>query len=762
MSVALSVALAVAFLSLSGGAWRFWGPEGPVLLASGTYGVIAGGAIAMSALVVHWFRCKQQQMNFHVPPLSAWGNPWGWGSALVVLFFSHWLCRSYSFIQGPLIRGELLLFFLLTFLSIGALSRSSWRWLPILSALLLIWSFFEASGGKLLFMDDHAMFLFRFKLLREHFPLIPFWSPMWNAGIDARDFFATGALNAFLLAAPLFYLFGVEQSYNTVVALFLFGLVPAASYAAGRLLGAGPKTASIAAVLSMCSSLLWYRWALKYGTMGFLVSTALLPLTVALSIRFITSTAPTIKEMALFIVTTTLTILWSLAGVALIPLALIAIPRLPMITRSKRHMVTIALLILLNAPWMAMMWKVSNVSRFISSESQASTITSTVSTESREEISEQPNNQETGATSPVFRHRASARSIKENVREGLRRWQEEAVSLNPLLVTLALPALIALPGVIRLSYALIIGWLFILGTFAVPLKPQLELDRMLVIGAVLLSVPIAALVASMIEATGRSVAKRIIIASILSFLFTSPFAAATVLFNRSLERFYFANSTVDELTAKIHEYSSGGRTLFTGCVLHQLSNGHLAPVALWSETPLIASSYAHNIWAYKQPIPKSYLSRDDAGIREYLDTMNVTTVIAHEPHWRKHFQDRPTEYAEVARVGRFIIFKRLTGYPSYTLSGSVSNLYHYSNKITFTAESTDILLKFNYFPFLQSSQCSLTPHVISPELTFIKLSGCAVGEQVTIESISPSKRLFLSPAPAERTQVMQPSHSKEG
>lgn len=747
MSVALSLALAVAILSLSGGALRLWSTDGMVLFPSGTYGLVCGGVIALGALAVSWLRCKRQGITFSIPPLASWANPWVWGSAVAALFFSHWLCRPYSFLQGPLIRGEMLLFFGITFLSMRILSHSLWRGFALLASLLLAWSFFEASGGKLLFMDDHAMFLFRFKLLREHFPSIPFWSPVWNGGIDARDFFATGALNTFILAAPLFYLLGVDQSYNTVVALVLFALVPAASYTAGRLLHAGPRTSSIAAVLAMCSSLLWYRWALKYGTMGFLVSTALLPLTVALSIRFITSTTITYREMALLIASTSLMILWSLSGIALIPLAILAIPRLPTIVRSRRHLLTLAVLVALNVPWMAMMWKVSNVSRFISTSSQGVAAHSSTDSDSGqpsdEKVSEQPSPQQQSSVAPAYRHRAGSL----DPRESLRRWQESAVSLNPLVIVLALPALFSLTGIIRISYLLVVGWLFTLGTFGVSLKPQLELDRMLVMGAVLLSVPIGAMIASMIETAASSLTRRLVTATVLSFLCTSPFAAATVLFNRSADRYYFATSAVEELTSKIRDNSSGGRTLFTGCVLHQLSNGHLAPLALWSQTPLIASSYAHNIWKYEQPIPESFLDRKDDGIRDYLNAMNVTTILAHEPVWRKYFRSRPAEYAEVGRVDSFIFFKRLSAVPSYTLEGSISNLSQRSNTIAFTAESSEITLKFNYFPFLRSSKCSLAPRPISPEITFIKLTNCPVGEEVTIESVSPIERLLLRSAP---------------
>jgi hypothetical protein len=128
-----------------------------------------------------------------------------WALGLLAIFVSDWMNRPWGLFGGPSIRGEILIAFAVMFWSIRTdPERGSYSWIApginnaagvvLLPGLQTAHSFSP---------DDHAMFIFRLKLLRENFPSIPFWSPLWNAGFDARDFFATGALNVFLLAAPL-------------------------------------------------------------------------------------------------------------------------------------------------------------------------------------------------------------------------------------------------------------------------------------------------------------------------------------------------------------------------------------------------------------------------------------------------------------------------------------------------------------------------------------------------------------------------------
>jgi hypothetical protein len=617
------------------------------------------------------------------------------------------------------------------------LARCSWTALPVLSAALLFWSFLEVSGGRLLFSDDHAMFILRLKQLREHFPFIPFWSPVWNAGIDARDFFATGALNPFILGAPLIYAFGVEATYNTLVATIIFVLLPACTYYAARRLLFSPTTASISATLALCNSLLWYRWSLKYGTMGFIVSAALLPLAIVLALNFIEKEKLRYRDILLFVAVMTMTLLWSLAGAVLVPLTLLALPRALTILRSPSHLLAITLLAAVNLPWITMMWKVSNVSRFITIEAGIPSLPQQQETPQhglKENQGALTSRRETSS----FRHKAGAIDF----RKGLKRWQEAATSLNPLLVILAIPGLLTLSGRALAAYPATIGWLVALGTLGVSLKPQLELDRMLVIAAVVLCIPVGRFINTLVEQSTTSLYRRILSAITVGFLFVSPFSAANILFKRSLEQYHFLAPGVDDLRDALRSLAQGGRVLFSGCVLHELSGGHLAPLPLWSETPMVASSYAHNIWRYQQPIPESYITRGDVGIREYLDTMNISVVTAHEPHWKKYFSSRPLEFEPAGTIAGFRLFRRVGFVPSYILDGGAENVSHSTSSVTLTPQTPRVVLKFNHFPFLKSTHCSLRPFAVSAEISFVELSDCPLGQEVTIQSVSPLERLL--------------------
>jgi hypothetical protein len=726
MRLALSLAAVLLLFGLSGGSWHLWSHDLPALIPSGRFLIIPSFIILLCSVGRASITHRRPLVT-----LNDFTHPVVWCGGLLTLVISDWLCRPYALYQGPTIRGELLLGAALMWI----LTKKGWKQalqlLPIGASILAIWSFFLRAHGNLLFSDDHAMFLFRLKLLKENFPFIPFWFPMWNGGIDARDFFATGALNAFLLASPLVYTFPVEKVYNLIIALFLWGLVPFSSYLTARKLGSEKTVGCVAALLAMSPALVWYRWTLKYGTVGFMVSAALVPLVLALSIRFISERNLSWRLATAFILTSTLMLLWSPSGMALAPLALIALPRCKWILLSRRHVITLLVLIALNLPWMAMMWKVSGVGKFLKSENTATTHqTVELATSAQPQKTEQP--------ASTYRHRAGGLNLKASKA----RWQEGALSLNPVIFVLALPALIALPAAIRGTYLLVTGWLLFLGTFGVSLKPQLELDRMLVIGALVLCYPVAQFIVSVFTRAQESRAMRLSAVTVGSFLLIAPFTVTSIVMNRSYEQYFFASPGIKDLASTIEQNARGGRALFSGCVLHELSGGHLAPLPFWAKTPLIASSYAHNIWRYEQPIPKSFLEREDEGIRQFFNLMNVTMVTAHEPHWRKYFGERTTEYKEIGRHEGFILYARLNTLPSYVIQGSAKDLEQTTNSLRLTPESERIVLSFKYYPFIRSSQCAVAPFVASPELTLIELTGCRIGEPVILESINPLERLL--------------------
>ena len=721
MHLALSLAALLILLGLSGGSWYLWAPTPPALIPSGMY-VVAFALVLLGAGLLSSLLVRRR-----VPSLEDFASPQVWSLGLVLIFVSAWLCRPYSFFQGAWFRKDIAVATVLAY----AISYTSWRRflvaLPLITSFMSIVTFFSESAGGILFIDDHAMFIFRLKLLKENFPLIPFWSPLWNGGIDARDFFATGALNAFLIASPLVYLFPIESVYNIIIAAFLFVLVPGSSYAAARLMNAERAVSAVSALIAMSSSLFWYRWALKYGTVGFIVSTSLMPLTIACALRFLTHASLSYREIALLILTTTLTMLWSPSGIALLPIGLIALPQLHVVAASRRHLIALALIVALNLPWMAMMWKVSGVSRFLNSES---TTQVTHTAPSEEKLSASP--------SSTYRHKTDGINLKKS----LKNWQEAAGSASPLVVVLAIPAILTLARPYRLVFGALGVWLIGLGTIGVSLKPQLELDRMLVIAGVLFSFPLANYIVRLFDRSAQGHSYRLAASVVGGFLFASPFAIHAMLTNELYDKYNFAGPEVKAISETLAKSSHEGRGLFTGCVLHELSNGHLAPLPLWSHTPLIASSYAHNIWRYEQPIPASFMEQGDAGITRYFDLMNVTVVMAHEPQWRKYLSERPQQYALKEHHTDFMIFERLGYTPSYILEGTAQDLVQNSNSVTLTPLTERLVLKFKYFPFLTASGCKVSSFQAAPELSLVEISECRVGEPVRIESISPLRRLF--------------------
>jgi hypothetical protein len=730
-----SLALLIIVLGVSGGAWYLWDKDtGLLITPAGRYPVALG--VALLILTVFASLLIRREL----PTKDALCDTRIWSLGLVGIYLSDWVTRPWGFFKGSSIRGEIFVGFVLSYLLLkkGQAVRFFTLW-PLIVVVLLAWSFKIASNGALLFSDDHAMFLFRLKLLKENFPNIPFWSPLWNAGFDARDFFATGALNVFILFSPIIYLFNVEQVYSFIVAVLLWIITPLSVFSSSRLLSLSKKGSAIATTLALCSSLFWYRWSLKYGTVGFITSTALFPLVFALSVRLLHTDLPKWRTIIFFALVSSLMLLWSPSGLALIPLVALALNRAPTLIFSRRHILTALLILAINLPWMAIMWKVSNLGHFLNSEQTASLAAPTpISSEGDSGNITAPLPQPPPSNGTIYRHGRG----QFNLKKALNNWHNNANSLNPLILILAIPAIIIFPG---LGKRYLVGtsiWLVGLGTVGVSIKPQLELDRMVVMASILATIPIGHLIAQAILSANRGNTWRLSAATICSFLLIGPFAATSIVLNRSDDTYSFMSSEAIELRDVIANNSAGGRAFFSGCVLHELSGGHLAPLAIWTNIPMYATSYAHNIWWYTQPIPQNQLQRGDQGVRDFLDGINATLVLAHEPAWIEYLKKRPAEYKQIWRGESFFAFKRISYTSNYALSGSLSDMEFSTNSATFTPLSEAVTVKLKYLPFLEASGCKVAPAPSNLGFDLISLSECIPGASVTLTSASPLKRLF--------------------
>ena len=724
--VSLSLGLLLVVLGVSVGAWHLWSPAGPTITPAGRFVVALGIAFLSLGCVL------SQTLKKRLPRPRDFTDVFVWSLGLFAIFLTDWIVRPWSFFQGPSIRGELIL---VAFIAYGLLGIRWKRYslcFPLFSIGLILWSFFLESRGRLLFSDDHAMFIFRLKLLAENFPNIPFWSPLWNSGFDARDFFATGALNFFLLFSPILYTFPVERVHSILVAALLWLILPLSLYCSARLLKLSKAAGYFAATLGLSTGVFWYRWALKYGTLGFVTSSTLLPLVLTVWLAFLRTKTPSKKLAIMLVTSTTLMALWSPSILAALPVGIFFLIALPRIATSKRHILTVIVIISLNLPWMMMMWKVSNVGKFLN----ISTTTHSLAGEPETQRAADAN---ISKPKIAFRHQQGSLNLKK----ALTQWQNNATALNPLIVILGLPSILCLGRRERLFFGTLISWLLFLGTVMVPLKPQLELDRMIVMASVVLCIPLGRLLVRVFLSAKKSPSLRFGGAIVGAFLLLGPFSTGTIILNRSEDTYSFAEEHVHDLAKLLKDNAVQGRVFFTGCVLHELNGGHIAPLTLWSETEMIATSYAHNIWTYTQPFPEEVLRGGIPLIERYLDARNVSLVIAHEPRWIELLRKDSPKYQFLGKHERFSIFKIREYRPNLVLQGSIRELNTTTNSISFIPSTETITLNYAYYPFLEVDKGTISETRGEFGLSYISIAGYPPGERITLQSVSPFKRLTM-------------------
>lgn len=711
------------FLTVFGplaGVIRLWDIHGTILSPAGSVTTVIG-----ALFVITGFAFSKGH-----PQLS----PWGMIASFWILICSDWITRDYSLLPGPAIRGEILFGALLTLLFFYKNpKRFLFLWLG--GSAILLWSFFDASHGRFIFSDDHSVVVYRLSLLKEHFPFIPFYNPLWNSGLDARDFFATGILNLFILGAPLIYLFDPQSIYNILVSGVLFVLLPGLVFLSMKIDEEDTATASIAALLSIATNLLWYRWGIKYGSMGFVTSTALLPFNFVVAKRLIFNETINARLVAFFVVTATLMLFWSLSGVVFIPAIALALWRIRTVLSQSRIRKVIAWILCLNLPWIFLFLSVSKVGHFVAIKGESAHQES--STESEDDTA-----------TPEVKKSFSPDVVKKNVhpvtpQRLLKAARETALPANPLLLLCTLPGLLLIrKRSTKLFFGMSFGWLLLLGFFVSPLKPQLELDRMLIILGILSSMPTAITCRWIYEWSLLNRTRKSFASILFGTVFASIFSVGAILYNRTPEIYTFADDVFYQLGDEIKKSVGDGRGVFIGFVLHELNFGHLAPLMQQTEKPLVASTLYHNLWNYTNLIPKEYMSKGDAGIEEYLDLMNTSVVIAHEKNWRDYLFQKPESYTFISRVGVFNIFSRKTFPNTYYLEGSGTFQKQDSSSVTLTPHTTEAVIKFTYYPFLQSTGCTMSPYPLPGDITFIKLSNCTPDQEITITAKTGFKRLL--------------------
>lgn len=651
---------------------------------------------------------------------------------LLFLLCSSYPDRAFNFWQGRGVRGEIFLAAILLTLCFRYAKTEHVKTLfgvilPVLFSVLSLWAFFKEANGRILLSDDHATFIYRLSLLKENFPHIPHYNPLWNGGIEARDYFASGALAPYLLFWPVIQYFDVWTIYNLIVATIFFILLPGATYLATRLMNYDRVVAGIAVLLALCSSQLWYRWGFKYGVLGCCVAAIFIPVVIASVTRLTSaeeSRSPKPWEILLFFVSISIAVLWPFSGVILAP-ALLTLPwAAPRLRRSRFFWICAALALLVHLPWMIEFLKGSNVGTFLQLERVTNTTDRAVGLSTTE-------SSWAGAQQSLVLRGTPYSDWRDGVKHTLR---ANSSLFNPLILIGAITGLFFLKRT-KSSGLLImmLTWLLFLALVVGPLKPQLELERMLMFAGIIAAPFVAILLRAFIvgeQTWGQSFLTAFVSATLL----IGNINAIGTIQNRSSERYFWSESIYFELAEAIKKYGGEGRVIFPGFILHDLAHAHIAPLALLSGKPLAASVPTHKIWWYSELVPKEFSEKGDTGIETYLDLMNTTAIVVHEPKWIQFAQRNSERYRLRWERESFRLYERVGAVSNYFLEGSGQVLSIGSSEVTLKVDNAKTILKFNYTPQLKvrsdDKGCTVVPFAVGSTVQFVQLQHCEKDEVV--------------------------------
>ncbi len=646
----------------------------------------------------------------------------GWAVAIIIYFLSDIPFRSFGFMQPNNYSFELLISAIAGLACLFIVPNIASYLICFTTILVGIVGFYFQTGGQLIFSDDHPSFLFRLLQLKENFPMLPFYNPLWNAGVEAREFFPSGSLNVFFLFLPFIYASNLIEQYSNIVVIIVFLLCPISLFTSSRLLGLSRNASCCSTIIGTFSSILWFRWALSFGTLGFIISSImLLPVIGFACSLFNENKNKYFVGIGLYL-TFSLMIFWSLSAIFIIPISILTLLNWKEIRSKVTLLLLLILLAVTHLPWMVVFVSASNVFNFVSAGS-----------------SQAPSIKKSEQFAHIKQADFSNKTSEINV---IQKFRHSFQGINPLIILFTLPGIFLIKNLkAKLFIGSTILWLGLIGVVGNAFKPQLELERFLIVAGILASIPAGAMCAFLIE-EARKPNGLIPGFLVLSFLAYSPYWIYKTVTNKTSEKYHVANHLVWDLKKIIEERKSTGRVMFAGFTLHELSHGHVAPLPAFTGAPIIASGYQHDRWLYTDVIPKKFRDRKEEGVLEYLNLMNVSTIITHDHYWRSWYEKRHNNFIKIGKSGRFTVFKNLNPSNSYFLQGVGEISLQSGSAIHVKLNTSDAVLKFNYYDFLQAPGCEIKPEYIHNDIKFIKLTKCLTNQLIEISSISPRKRFF--------------------
>ncbi len=123
---------------------------------------------------------------------------------------------------------------------------------------ILIWTqitafnhLWQATGGRVLYGNDHANCLYRLSIFSQTFPRLIFYDPSWNAGFDTHSLVSSGIIPLGTVFLPLWKIFQADLVYMSVLATAFIIVIPLMAGLSARLAGGSWTAAGCAAILAI-------------------------------------------------------------------------------------------------------------------------------------------------------------------------------------------------------------------------------------------------------------------------------------------------------------------------------------------------------------------------------------------------------------------------------------------------------------------------------------------------------------------------------
>ncbi|MEA2626934.1 MAG: hypothetical protein QOD06_2979 [Candidatus Binatota bacterium] len=528
----------------------------------------------------------------------------------------------------------------------------------------------SATGGHLLFSDDHSAFFYRLYLLHERFPDLAFYNPGWNGGTLVRELFMTGAVLLHLVALPLYPWMPLERAYDVTVAATVIVVLPWAVYAAARLLDPDVRLALVAAWLALAPSLLLYRWALAYGAVPFVASAYLTPLIYALALRAIRAERADWRFLLALAASLNLAMFWSGSAFMLAPVgvALLLEPRSGDRARAIARLAGTAVVVLvLNYWWIEEYLRLVPIAEFLKRGLHGS-----------------------AAAQQAFSIEGSARLA----------WSIFIMTDAVLWVLVVTAAVARSAGGDLLRFVLLAMVYLGLAVFGPQLKRHLELDRMALPMALCLALPAAAGARALWRSSRVGLAGAAGRGVLAALLAASLFAGRSFYRNEGIERFRALDENVEGLVRAVRRNTRGGRTYISGFVLHDFADGHASGLQRLTGVPMVAVDPVHRYWWYQEPLPPRF-RQGAAGLHEYLRLFNVDLAITKDRDWRLRLSADPA-FEEIWAGGQYKLFRFREFPASYFQSGS-GEVEASLNRLRVRLDSGEAVLRFRWVDGLEIS-----------------------------------------------------------